>query len=258
MRGSGIAWLGLSLLLPVQAEQTLKVGWLDAAPYSYLEAGQPVGIMLDLLGAFDAWNDDLRLELGPPLGSLVRLDRELQARRYQLTILPRQHALALGMQVLDPAVLRFRVRVLSRVGEPLQIRTLDELARASRHGGVLVMPGSTDETRLRLVPGMQIDAAPARPENLIRKLLLGRGRFVVINEMLARYVAREDDLARQLRWQPLTVAELELHLSLVPSLPAAERIRLQEAWRKFTARPEYAALLNHPRYLGSSIAETPP
>ena len=253
LRALLLAW---AVALVAQAEiLPLRVGVGNTPPYSYLEHGKPAGMEVELL------REIARLDPGL---QFVGLDNFLTARRVVEEMNAGRLDLALGgktpergarYHVLEPAIHRVRLRLLSRADEPLRVDSLASLAAHGERSAVLVIPGTTAHTLLLKQTGLVLDAAPVDVEQMLQKLVAGRGRFAFGLESAMQISADRVGLSSRLRWQPLDAGELDIHLLVSRHLPADTLQRLNAAWKKLAASPKLKEVVH--RYTGEAIVETP-
>ncbi|MBV8466958.1 MAG: hypothetical protein JO218_13525, partial [Burkholderiales bacterium] len=156
---------------------------------------------------------------------------------------------------LEPAIETTRVRVLARAEDAIRIDKLDDLAALGDKGILLALPGSTPYSMVVGHPGIVLDAPPISIQQLLQKLIVGRGRFALGLERSMQFTAFKLGATRQFRWEPVILGELSLHLVASRRLSPERLARLDAAWKKLAASPKLKEVIQ--RYAGEPIAETP-
>ncbi|GAB3262094.1 substrate-binding periplasmic protein [Chitinimonas naiadis] len=250
------AWLLLLSLSQVWAKDPpLRVGVGNSPPYTYLIDGKPGGIEIDLLRELEAIDPSLHFTGLDQFMPVKRVVAEVDAGRLDLALSAKTPERMARYRVLEPAIHTVRLRLLGRHDEALRIDHFGQLAALGPDATILVSPGSSPHAFLLKQTNLVLDAAPIDSQQMLQKLLLGRGRFVFGIDSSLQAAAGRLGVSPQLRWQPLESLQLDMHLLASRQLPAARWEKLNVAWKKLAASPKLKLILN--RYSSPAIAETP-
>ncbi|HEY9102004.1 substrate-binding periplasmic protein [Chitinimonas sp.] len=233
----------------------LRVGVGNFPPYSYLVEGEPAGIEIDILRELESIDPGLRFTGLNQVLLVKRVVTEVDAGRIDLALSARTPERLARYQMLEPPIHTARLRLLGRRDEALQIDNLEQLAELGNEAVVLVAPGSSPHAYLLRQAGLSLDAAPIDSQQMLQKLLLGRGRFVFGFEPALAAAANRLGVSDQLRWQPLQAGMLEMSLLASRQLAPARWAKLNAAWKKLAASPKLKLILA--RYSTATIVESP-
>jgi glutamate/aspartate transport system substrate-binding protein len=246
-RDAALALLALACP-PLQARAPLRLRTCSQSdlPLKF-DLGNPArpGICVEIIQALQRLDPGLQflgLERDLPL---KRVAQELANHELDLffSMIDTPQRLRLGVDFLDePVLYESRHQVAVRADDPIQVRSLRDIAALGDQGVVLVTYGTAYAEYLKDQPGLQLSHLTLSNHKNLEMLLRGRGRFFYHAGSTLRSQIALDGLEDRVRVLPAVFKVDAQRLAFSPRLVPGARQRVVSALRQLEQRGELQAL----------------
>ncbi len=226
----------------------LRTAAQDSSP-KYMALASPEGkqkiggLCTDILRALEKVDPELKFTGDQKFVPLPRIEMMLEKGEIDVfagyTKNPERES---KVVFLEPPLYNTRHVMLVRADDPIQLNSFADLSKLGKAEPIMILHGSAGHDILKGIPGVTIDAESSNLDEMLRRLLSKRRRFIFYTELSLIDAIRRRGLADQVRILPQPFRVTHQHLALSRSLPAEKVERVQKALKKLTDSGELARI----------------
>lgn len=181
-----------------------------SAPKFISNGKQAAGHCPDILKAIEKVEPTLRFQIDPTPTPIRRIEHEMEAGRIDVicALLETPARNQIAHRVSTP-IYHVCERLVGRRDAPLQIRSLDDLARSGAH--VVTQSGASYAAELRAA-GVSVSESTGGSPTALRQVLHGRADYYYINELTGAYYLRAAGLEDRLQLLPPVLQQTPSYL----------------------------------------------
>ncbi|PHV10673.1 substrate-binding periplasmic protein [Chitinimonas sp. BJB300] len=211
----------------------------SVAPKFIMEAGRPVaGLCPDIFQAITALDSGLQFEGLSHQLSTARIEQGLAQGQIDifcgLLRTEKREKLAL---YLEPPIYDMKQRVAVRAEDSIEPTNMQMLKQASEGGLVITTAGAPYADALRSA-GIQVDAGASDNRDNLRKLIVGRGRFLYLSDYVMHNLLVQEKAEKKVRVLAAIFERQPVYMVVGMQMKPAVRARLEAALRTLTAQGE--------------------
>lgn len=201
--------------------------------------GERKGVCVDVFQALERIDPGLRFAGWDQPMSLPRVETALADHQLDVFCgLIRTPARDAKFSFIDVPVYTVRHRIAVRMGDPIQVRSLDDIRKLGPGAVVMVLKGTAHEESLRRQGGLTLDASTQHLDVHLRKLVHGRGRFLYHTETALLRTIDMEKLGGQVKLLPVVLKEDNMLFAVSRGVPAATVDKLRHALQQMADRGE--------------------
>ena len=239
-------WICWALVLATNAQglTVLKtVAQDNSAPKFVKTPAGTAGFCVDALRAIERVDSSLRFDGEDRSEPTLRIEQRLAAGTLDVACgLARNPDRLTRAQFLEPALFQAKYVVAVRADDPVEVNNLDDIRKLGSEGVILGVKGLSVMTNLAQEGGLIVDDASISPESNFKKLLLGRGRFLLFRSPGMQAVIRDAGMEGKVRVLPNVVYTTRLYMLASKSLPKPTVDQLERAIAELDRRGELARI----------------
>lgn len=224
-----LAWVGIFFAATACADTVvLRTAPQEGSAPKFIESeGSVQGHCPDIFRALEKVDSQLNFDIAVSPASIKRLESNLKEGRLEVVcaLLDTPVRNEIAYRISTP-LFSVRERLVARIDETLQIRSLKDLADTSDL--VATQNGASYSAMLRGL-GVKVDDSSGDSAIALRKLLNGRVRFYYTNEQTGAYYVQAGGFDKQLRVLPVTLQETPSFLWVSRKVDDATLQRLERA-----------------------------
>lgn len=187
----------------------------ETAPKYVSDGGAAGGLCVDLLRALERAAPELRFVGGERWMPMIRVLSELFAGKQDAGCgLARTAERDKHLIFLEPALLTINFVLVARATDPVDINGWDDVRKLGMSGIVLGNRGLFASGLLASTSGIHYDTGSSTSSQNLHKLLLGRGRFMILRAQGVNEVLRQAGVADRVRVLPAMMGSTKLYFTL--------------------------------------------
>lgn len=239
------------------AEVELRVAAQEETAPKYLSDGAGVsGLCVDVLRALERVAPELRFTGGERWMPVVRVLSELYAGRQDAGCgLARTAERDKYLNFLDPPLLTIDFVLVARAADPVAIDGWDDVRKLGIDGVVLGNRGLFAGGLLASIAGIHYDTGSATTAQNLQKLLVGRGRFLILRSQGLNEALRQAGVADRLRVLPAKMGSTRLYFTMGKHVGDQAAARVRQALAQLHASGELERI--RLRWYGAAVAPGP-
>lgn len=215
----------------------------NSAPKFVQTPAGMVGFCVDALRAIERVDSNLRFTGEDRSEPTLRIEQGLAAGTLDVACgLARNTTRLSRANFLEPALFQAKYVVAVRADDPVDVSTLDDIRKLGPEGVILGVKGLSVMANLANEGGLIVDDASITPEANFKKLLLGRGRFMLFRSPGMQAVIRDAGMESKVRVLPGIIYTTKLYMLASKSLPKETVAQLERAIAELDRRGELARI----------------
>ena len=227
-----------------QAVTVLKIVAQDNSAPKFVQTPSGMsGFCVDAIRAIERVDPNLRFVGEDHSEPTLRIEQRLSTGTLDVACgLARNATRLTRANFLEPALFNAKYVVAVRVDDPVDVSNLDDIRKLGPEGVILGVKGLSVMANLANEGGLIVDDASITPEANLKKLLLGRGRFVLFRSPGMQAVIRDAGVEGKVRVLPAVIYTTKLYMLASKSLPKETVAQLEHAIAELDRRGELARI----------------
>jgi polar amino acid transport system substrate-binding protein len=202
-------WFGFCMLAlsPVTAAAyDIRTPTYESRPKHFRENGVVKGLCIDVLKAIEDIDPSLRFVGMNDTVPLKRIEHDTANGKFDLMLCASQtHSRDASLIRIDLPIYVVDDILVVRDSDPLKDATIDDIRSIKKNNVIMAYVATGQAEWLLAQKGLVVDANALTSEAVLEKLLLKRGRFVLINEAVATNLMKLPEFSGKFRKLPTAV-----------------------------------------------------
>lgn len=221
-------WLAAAAFAPARpafAATIRTVAQLAAEPKFIIETLRGTtrisGFCVDIMEAIEKRDPSLHFALQPRALPLTRIQSEMEGGQLDANCLIANAERRSKFHVAPTKLFSYNYHLIVRIEDEVTVHHWDDVRNMGDEGRILVVKGTGALNRLEQAGGLILDAGGATPEDNLKKLLAGRGRFFYYRAEGWKHAMARTGLEGKVKVLPAVMGVEDFYLMLGKHLPAS-------------------------------------